>query len=213
LAPNAGASEPPSNYVTLPEPQATPVLTKFVFKLVKRKARQIVGKTGYTLDDVDDIQQELVLDLLEQLPHYDPDLASYNTFVVRVVDRKVCKMLRHRRMEKRDYRRETGSVYDQMYTGGDQAMQRIEAITEKEHDRRLGISRMPQEERSHLEIDVRMLLEDLPPDLRRAAELLKTMSVNQAADEIGIPRSTFYLNYLEPLRDIFQSEAMDGYLS
>jgi RNA polymerase sigma-70 factor (ECF subfamily) len=188
-------------------------LTKFVFKLVKRKARQIVGKTGYTLDDVDDIQQELVLDLLEQLPHYDPDLASYNTFVVRVVDRKVCKMLRHRRMEKRDYRRETGSVYDQMYTGGDQAMQQIEVITEKEHDRRLGISRMSQEERSHLEIDVCTLLEDLPPDLRRVAELLQTMSPNQAAEHLNLSHTTFYRNYLVPLREILQSKDMDDYLS
>ncbi|HAI13378.1 MAG TPA: hypothetical protein DCM28_16845 [Phycisphaerales bacterium] len=190
-----------------------PGLTEFAFKLVNCKARQIVGKTGYTLDDVDDIQQDLVLDLLEHLPQYNPDLASYKTYVTRVVDRKVSNLLRHRQMEKRNYRRETGSIYDQMYSGGKQAMQLIEAMTEKEHDRRLGISRMPQDERSHLQIDVHMLLEDLPPDLRRAAELLKTMSVNQAADEFGIPRSTFYLNYLEPLRDIFQSEAMDDCLS
>lgn len=210
---DAQAAKPPSKHATLPGSQATPVLTKFVFKLVKRKARQLVGKTGYTLDDVDDIQQELVLDLLEQLPQYDPDLASYKTFVVRVVDRKVCKMLRHRRMEKRDYRRETGSIYDQMYTGGDQAMQQIEVITEKEHDRRLGISSMSQVERSHLEIDVRTLLEYLPPDLRRVAELLQTMSPNQAAEHLNLSHTTFYRNYLVPLREILQSKDMDGYLS
>jgi RNA polymerase sigma-70 factor (ECF subfamily) len=206
-------AQPKGSSLVSPGEHESPVLTEFAFKLVRRKARQIVGKTGYTLNDVDDIQQDLILDLLEHLPQFNPDLASYETFVVRVVDRKVSNLLRHRQMEKRDCRREAGSIYDEICSDDNQVMRRIEAVSQDEQSRRMGKDTLPQHEQSELEIDMKMVLDEMTPDLRQVAELLQTMSPNQAAEHLNISRTTFYRNYLVPLREILQSGDMDEYLS
>ncbi|MFM2007984.1 MAG: hypothetical protein RLZZ09_3639, partial [Pseudomonadota bacterium] len=52
-------------------------------KLIRHKARQLVGKAGFTEDDRPDIEQELALDLLQRLRHYDAEKAKRSTFMAR----------------------------------------------------------------------------------------------------------------------------------
>ena len=64
--------------------------------LIRHKASKMIGKCGLTYDDCEDLEQELYLDLLLRLAKFDPDKASLNTFMARVVDHQVSKILRHR---------------------------------------------------------------------------------------------------------------------
>lgn len=182
-------------------------LNDYALKLIYHKARQIVGKAGYTQDDVDDIEQELALDLLRRLPKFDPARATYNTFVARLVERKISNLIRHRTQEVRDYRREVCSLNDDIDVGEDAPKQRLVTINQDEHDRRSG-----KYKREDMQLDIAAVLAELSPELRQAGELLMTMPVAQVAATLGVPRSTFYESHLAPLRAAFEARGLQDCL-
>jgi len=57
----------------------------YAVQLIKYKARQLVGRVGFTESDREDLEQEMVLDLLRRLPKFDPKRAGRNTFIARIV--------------------------------------------------------------------------------------------------------------------------------
>ena len=181
-------------------------LNDYAETLIHHKARQLVGEAGFTADDIEDLEQELRLDLLTRLPKFDPKKATYNTFVARLVERKISNLIRHRTREMRDYRCEEGSLNGSAETveAGNEKVERIETITQDEYDLRWGRYRFPAAERLDLQLDVSMILSKLPLDLRKLAELLKTMSIAEAARELGVPRSTIYSSGLVRLRQAFE---------
>lgn len=182
-------------------------LTTYALNLVHHKARRLIGKAGFRLSDLNDIKQDLIVDLLERLPKFDPAKATYNTFVSRVVERKICNMLRDRQAEVRDHRREVCSLNDEIDTGEDEPKQRLAAISQDDLDHRAG--RPTDEQRAHLHLDIQMVLSELPPPLRRAAKLLQILSVAQVARKMGIPHSTFYDTYLTRLREAFTAKGLE----
>ena len=187
-------------------------LTDYAFELIHHKARKLVGTAGFTEDDIEDIEQELVLDLLQRLPKFNPAKATYNTFVARLVERKISNLIRYRTKEVRDYRREACSLNDDIDVGEDEPAQRLVTISQDEHDLRIGKYRRPAGEREDMELDIAAVLADLPPELRRAGELLMAMPVAQVAREMGVPRSTFYETHLAPLRAAFEARGLQDYL-
>ncbi|MBN2132231.1 MAG: sigma-70 family RNA polymerase sigma factor [Sedimentisphaerales bacterium] len=188
-------------------------LTDYALELVHHKARQIIGKAGYTQDDLDDIKQDLIMDLLERLPKFDPAKATYNTFVARVVERKICNLLRDRQAEMRDHRRNVCSLNEDIDTGEGEPVQRVTMISQDDHDLRTGKYRRPAEERAHLHLDLETVLADLSPELRQAAVLLQTMSVSQAAREMDVPRRTFREKHLVQLHEALTAKGLNLYLS
>ena len=73
--------------------------------LIRHKARQLVGREGFTESDREDLEQELRTDLLLRLPKYDAERASRKTYIARLVDHKVATIIEARRAAKRDWRR------------------------------------------------------------------------------------------------------------
>ena len=186
-------------------------LTDNAIELVCHKAKQLVGKMGYTVDDLDDIQQELTIELLGRLPQFDSAKASYNTFVTRAIDSKICKMLRDRQAELRDHQREVCSLNDDINTGETDLVQRYTTFSQDEVDIRMGRCHRPAEDRERLRFDIETVLEELPVDVREAVLLLKTFTPTQAAREMGIPQPTFHEKYLVPLREAFAAKGLAGY--
>jgi len=185
----------------------------FAMDMVSTKATQLVGKAGFTSDDVEDIKQEMILDLQERLRKYDPSKSDYKLFVTCVVDRKGRNLIRHCKTGIRDHRREGCSLNDEINVGEDEPVQRLTTISQDDHDIRLGKYRRPAEERTHLHMDMETALADLSPELRQAALMLQTMSVSKVACELGIPRRTFRDKYLAQLREAFKAKGLDQYLS
>ena len=185
----------------------------FALDMVNIKATQLVGKAGFTFDDVEDIKQDMILDLLERLTKYDPSRSNYKLFVTCVVDRKGRNLIRHRQMEMRDHRREACSLNDEIDVGEDEPVQRLATISQDDHDIRTGKYRRPAEEREHLRLDLETVLADLSPELRQAAVMLQTMPVSQVARELGIPRRTFREKHLVQLHEAFAAKGLNHYLS
>ena len=186
-------------------------LTDYIYKLVECKARQLVGKARFRQDDFADIKQDLFQDLIERLPLFDPAKASLHTFADRIVTRRCCNLLRDRHAGCRDHRLEAFSL-DDLVEAEDGPAERHETVSQDEADLRSGRRNQAAEERAHLMMDVNAVVANLPPKLRRAAELLRTESVVEAARIMGVPRRTMREKYVAPLRAIFAEARLDGYL-
>lgn len=178
-------------------------LTPYLTALIECKARQLVGKAGYTQDDIKDLEQELIQDLLERLPKFDPAKAALNTFADRVVGHKIKSLIRDRQAGMRDWRREAYSLDAEIETE-EGSTARHEFVSQDEVDLRTGRYDRTENERTQRRIDVDAVLEGLPIELRQVAEMLMTRSVAEVARELGIPRGTFRDRYLEKLREALE---------
>lgn len=187
-------------------------LTKYTMTLVQCKARQLVGKAGYTHDDLKDIEQDLIRNLLACLPQFDPAKATLSTFADRVVGSRIVDLLRRRNAEMRHRGREAFSLNEEVETE-DGSMEIGETVSQDEIDLRTGRYNRPAAERAHLQMDLGAVVAGLPPELRQVADMLRTQSVAKVASELGIPRRTFRLNHLAKLRRAFAACHMDDYLN
>ena len=188
-------------------------LTEYALELVYFKARQLVGKAGYTWDDEEDIAQDLIADLLERgLPQFNPAKATYNTFVSRLVERKIANLLRDRQAALRDPQCEICSLNEEINTGEEELVQRLATFCQDDCDILAGKYTRPAEERDHFDHDLCVTLGNLPPELRQIAEMLKTQSVLQIANSLGMPRRTFRDRYLKKLREAFEANDMENYV-
>src|SRR5689334_8458675 len=73
----------------------------FAGNYIRRKARQLIGKTGFTLSDRPDIEQELAIKVVQCISRFDPTRGHWNAFVATVVERHVATILKSRRARKR----------------------------------------------------------------------------------------------------------------
>ena len=112
-------------------------LTKYTMTLVQCKARQLVGKAGYTHDDLADIEQDLIKSLLACMPQFDPAKATLNTFADRVVGSRIVDLLRRRNAEIRNRGREAFSLNEEIETE-DGTVGIIETVSQDEIDLRTG---------------------------------------------------------------------------
>jgi len=187
-------------------------LNDYALEVVHYKARKLVGTAGFREDDVEDIKQDLIVDLLERLPKLDPAVAKYETFVTRVVERKLCNMIRDRTTEVRDFRREQCSLNEDIDVGEDEPRQRVVTISQDDVDLRTGKHSRPEEERRDLQLDLAEAIASLPVELRKAAEMLMAMPITDVARELGVPRSTFYDNHLARIRQAFEAHGLGDYV-
>jgi len=185
----------------------------FALDMVNIKAAELVGQAGFTADDFEDIKQEMLLDLLERLAKYDPSKSNFKLFVTCVIDRKGQNLIRYRESEIRDYRREAYSLNEDVTVAdSEEPVQRLATIDQDDQDIRTGKYGRPAEERTQLRLDIEAVLAGLPPELRKAAELLQTKSVTQVARELGVPRTTFYSKHLPLLRKAFTAMGLNLYV-
>jgi len=186
-------------------------LTDYAKETILHKARQLIGKAGFTQHDLDDLMQELTLDLLERLPKFDPNKAAHTTFVARVIERKISKLIRHRKQWKRDYRRETNSLSESVETEFG-SVERAQTISQDEYDRNIGRHGRTEADRLDMRLDVSLAISQLPPDLKPMAERLLTHSITEVAREFGISRGHFYEVAVARLRAIFEDKGLGDYL-
>jgi RNA polymerase sigma-70 factor (ECF subfamily) len=190
-----------------PTPQP---LDAFAANLIRCKARQLVGKAGFTRSDQEDIEQELTLRLLRRASAFDPGQAHWNVFVTTVVERCAASLLRDRRAEKRDHRRTT-SLHQPLEIDDEGQVEVAAVIGQDGHDRRLGRVSRADREHKELEIDLSAVLGRLPQDQRDLAERLKLASVSQVARDLNLPRTTL-LRRMERLRRRFEKALLRDYL-
>ena len=179
--------------------------------LIRYKARQLVGQAGFTVSDRDDLEQELVLDLLRRLPKYDPKRAQRNTFIARVVEHRVASLIEAQKAGIRDYRRCRCSLNDRFEDENGRSVERAETLDQEGYLLRTGAQSRPSDELSALAIDVAVVLETLPPELRELRRRLEAATVTEISRDTGVPRGTLYES-IKKLREIFEDAGLKDYL-
>ena len=69
---------------------------RFTRGIIRRKINQLVRRSGFSQQERDDLEQDLLVRVLQSLPKFDPDQAHRNKFITTVVERYVANILRDR---------------------------------------------------------------------------------------------------------------------
>ncbi len=166
------------------------VCSNFTQSLIRIKAKQVARRADFSVSDQDDIEQELALHLLTHIEKFDPERASLNTFITRVVDCGVSMLLRKRQSKKRMPGDEASVV--SLEVPIDQPcgppVSQGDVITSVDLDRRtLGRSRNEKED-FDTESSLGTAIESLPTELQLICQTLKLQSRSHAARTLGISR-------------------------
>ena len=179
----------------------------YAVRIIKHKARQLVGRYGLTFFDREDLEQELMIDLLQRMRHFNPAKAKKSTFMARIVERHIATLLETRHAQCRDWRLcrvslntphendkgDTWELIDRMDSEG--------ALRTCRPDTR-------ESEINNLRMDVARVLDTLPEDLRDLCERLRESNMAEIARETGVARTTLY-DKLTRIRAAFRQAGLD----
>lgn len=186
-------------------------IDEYAVHLIRYKARQLVGRAGFTDSDTDDLEQELMLDLLRRLPKFNPDRARRTTFIARVVKHKIASIIKWQTAGLRDYRLCTCSLNDRFQDEEGGSIERMETMDQEDYLRRTGRLSRPADELCALSIDLQRAISLLPPGLRRLCRRLQRETVTEISRDTGISRSTVYES-IKKLRAILNEAGLKDYL-
>lgn len=183
----------------------------YAVRIIRYKARQLVGRVGFTESDRQDLEQEMVFDLLRRLPKFKPERAQRNTFIARVVEHKIATIIEAQKAGMRDYRLCSCSLNDRFENEEGGSVERIDTINQDDYLQRTGKLSRPISDLRGLSIDVRSAVEKLPPELRELCKRLQVESVTDISRDTGIPRGTIYES-IKKLRALFEDAGLKDYL-
>jgi RNA polymerase sigma-70 factor (ECF subfamily) len=185
----------------------------YASRLIRYKAKRLVGRFGFTAADREDLEQELMFDLHRRLPKYDARRARRDTFIDRIVNHKIATIIESRIAGKRDYRllAPLPDDYDIEFDEEGEPIDRKDPLDQDNYMFRIGRRYRPEAERHDLQLDVRKCVERLDSGLRRLCLRLMTETITETSRSSGIPRGTLY-DAIEKLRVIFEEAGLTDYL-
>ena len=186
-------------------------IDEYAVRIIKYKARQLVGRVGFTESDREDLEQEMMLDLLQRLPKYNPDRAQRNTFIARVVEHKIATIIEARKAGLRDYRLCNCSLNERLEGEEGGSVERMETIDQEDYLRLTGGLSRSMAELRDLSIDVRQAIEKLPPELGALCWRLGIDTVTELSRDTEVPRGTIYES-IKKLRAILEVAGLKDYL-
>ena len=183
---------------------------RFTRGIIRRKVKQLIGRAGFTQQDREDLEQDLFVRVLQSLPRFNPDVAHRNKFITTVVERYVANILRNKRADKRDHRR-ICSLNVTIEVAEEGPAELADTIGDRELDARLGRQRCSDEEMSGLAMDLAEFIAGLPEDWQTLLELRKSRTMQQVADEMGVPRTTLN-DWMRRIRQRCEDTGLRDYL-
>ncbi|MDD5698776.1 MAG: sigma factor, partial [Victivallaceae bacterium] len=169
-------------------------INPMVVRIAKSAARRMIGKYGLTESDLPDLEQELVCTGLKMMARFDPGKSKENTFIARVVESKVLDLINQRQAECRDWRKCRDSLNRTVTLLDVGVIEKIETLECEQNSDPLLI------------LDVTLILERLPPDLREICEIMKYYGGNGLLNDMP---QTMFFRKLQRLRDIFLQAGLD----
>lgn len=164
--------------------KSDPALDTWVARMVRKAVRGLLRAPEFSAADREDLEQELTLEVLRQLPRFDPARGRRESFLARVVESRARTLLRRRRAPCRDWRRRAS--LDDLVKDGDG--RRVELWRTLDADACRARRGLGDDDRLDLRIDVAAAVASLPPELRSLCAALARGSARDAARVSGAPR-------------------------
>ncbi|HRQ76179.1 MAG TPA: hypothetical protein PK098_09705 [Phycisphaerales bacterium] len=184
-------------------------ISEYTQTLISVKANQLTGHYGFTADDREGIEEDLVVAVLEAAPSWDASRGSRNTYDNRIVHRKIATIIRHRKRVRRDYRRTGVSLDERIADEDGLPLTRGEMLADDADCR--SASGTSAADLIDLAADVRAALERLDPELQHLCRLLVTHTKAAIARELGVSKPTV-LKRCKAIRDHFSKFGLEEYL-
>ena len=159
----------------------------YAASFVSFKAKVLIRTPHYTHDDLEDIEQELMLAYLLAWPSFDPGKGNPKSFIKAVVNNRAAEMLREAEAQKRWTGLKTLSLSTPIAEDGDATLGDLVTSEQSLWGDVFGAQSHGAMEQK---MDHERLLAELSKDLRQTYRLLMEYSVTEAAELLGIPRTT-----------------------
>ena len=187
-------------------------INPIIISTVRKKARKLIKHKCFLSSDLEDLEQELMIDLLSKLIHYDSSKSSLQTFTQNIIENKASNMIRDISRKKRGSQMAIWSLYEPIGIGDnkDEAYLLIDTISADSRFYEYSLSDLTRQ--LEFEFDVRQVINKLPDNLGKLCKLLQIMTVAEIAEETGTSRNTVY-KALKMLRTIFADSNLQDYLS
>jgi RNA polymerase sigma-70 factor (ECF subfamily) len=156
-------------------------------------ASHLVRRGRFTVDDWDDLRQEMFLDLLQRLPRFQPERGDWPGFVRGVMRNRSAALA----TEQEKYSVRFGGEDGGCAPNGDENA--LEPLTD-----------LPGEDsrtEMQLRLDVERVLRRLPEHLRAVALLLRDMSVSEICQHTGKSRSGIN-HFIRQIRAAFEEAGL-----
>ncbi len=193
-----------------PEAVTEVVTNPITSNLIRKKARQIVRRTGFSRSDLADIEQDLRAYLLEQLPRFDPSRGSLPSFVVRLVETRIRIILRDRRLIWRAAGFTAVSFERLVVTRDGDEIRGEAVVSESDLDRRLSRHERSPEEEAALREAVAGVVASLPEDIAELCRSVARDGVAATARRRDVSRRQIE-KVLRSLRERFEIEGFDKF--
>jgi len=184
---------------------------RYAINLIREKARQLVGNYGFTESDREDIVQDLTADLMSRLPKFDSSRASWHTFVDRIVNHRVARLIEFKQAPMRDYRLPVSSLSEDVTTPSGEEIPLEDFAHEDVVRSQHGVAELSMEDQAALRIDLRRAMDALTPEERDLCVRLMTSTMSEIAAAMGIPRPTLY-ERRRKIQAVFEQAGLKEYL-
>jgi len=182
----------------------------YAVRLIESKARSLIGHYGFTDDDREDLEEDLMLDYLQRIPKFDPTRAKRSTFIARIVRNKIASIIEARKAQKRSYRTPVYSLFGWVRDKTNGYIPRIETVDADHYLLRRG-RRRRREEVLDLRIDLSRATDLLTPELRDLCQRLEHQTPTEISRSTGVPRGTI-TDRMRKVRTVFEQRGMRDYL-
>lgn len=180
----------------------------FAERLIRYKASRLVTGAGVRLSDREDIEQQLRMELLSSLPQFNRAKAPWPAFATSVVSHAATKIVRDERAQKRNPAR-TVSLHVTVPVP-DEAQDPAQLISEDDAAPP-GTTRLDHVRHTDLRLDLEAVTKEMSSPWRHLLRLRATHTMSDAADEMGVPRTTLS-DWTRHIRRRFEQAGLAEYL-
>ncbi len=171
-------------------------------RIIRIKSYRLARTLGAGSQSLDEFQQEYWMEYLQARGSFDPRRASWATFLEQVLESAGGHLMEKWWAQKRRYERGARSWDEPLAPDSDETLQDV--YSDVQHYDQTGDGTPPMSEIIDCNIDVRDIVEALPPELQRIAKMLMWKTAADIALELGIPRTTVYTK-MAKIRSVFES--------
>ena len=159
----------------------------------KKKSAELVGHYNFNSSDREDIEQSLLFSLMDHWPDYQSDKSSPRAFIAWVIKISIAKIVRNRLQEMKF--EPTVPVHVEQLLADQELRESRAEIDDETHT-------------INLKLDIHVIKEKLPADLREIAELLQSHSVTEITQLTGKSRQAIRIA-IRQIRKVFEEAGFE----